>query len=360
MRQPIAIHIGKTFGHLLVKEVVRSTNKAFFDCQCVCGNRKTIAAHHVLSGATQSCGCFRRDDLTGQRFGRLVAVNYVRADKYKRALWNCRCDCGKYIVAALQMLKVGDAKSCGCLYKDTRPKPKHGMSGTKEYSAWKGMRSRCCNSKNPVYAHYGGRGITVVDSWCGENGFEIFLSDMGKAPSNTHCMDRIDPNGNYTKTNCRWAISTDLPRTRSSLYYPYRGCIKTLIEWTTELNIDYSAVYSRLRHGWTFEEAINEPCRLPYVNARCSSKEYRTWAGMKQRCLNPDSVGYSYYGARGVKVCDRWIESFDAFFQDMGKAPSKQHSIDRRNNNEGYTPSNCRWATKREQALNRTPRKGVA
>jgi len=84
---------------------------------------------------------------------------------------------------------------------------------------------------------------------------------------------------------------------------------------------------------------------------RCTS-EYTTWVAMKERCLNPKNPRYPNYGARGITVCDRWKQSFEMFFADMGKRPSRRHSIDRRNNDGIYDPANCRWATPKQQRRN--------
>ena len=87
--------------------------------------------------------------------------------------------------------------------------------------------------------------------------------------------------------------------------------------------------------------------------------EYRIWGAMKTRCLNPKQPAYRYYGARGITVCDRWKDSFEAFLVDMGRRPGPGYSIDRINNDLGYSKENCRWATPKQQRANqRKPQKG--
>lgn len=81
--------------------------------------------------------------------------------------------------------------------------------------------------------------------------------------------------------------------------------------------------------------------------------EYKAWLKMKGRCYNEDDKSYERYGGRGIRVCKRWRSSFQAFFEDMGKRPSRQHSIDRVDNDGHYLPKNCKWSTKSEQMNNR-------
>lgn len=98
----------------------------------------------------------------------------------------------------------------------------------------------------------------------------------------------------------------------------------------------------------------------PITHNMSHSKEYNTWRGMKQRCTNKKDKSFKDYGGRGIAVCERWLHSFENFITDMGLKPSLKHSIDRINNDGGYEPSNCRWATRKEQNKNkRYPNKNL-
>lgn len=196
-------------------------------------------------------------DLTGIRFGRLVVIRRA-GQRNSFALWACACDCGGSAVVMGVSLRRGATKSCGCLRRDvsTARFTTHGAVGTPEHCSWNAMLGRCNNPNNKKWSRYGGRGITVCERW---REFENFLADMGHRPSISHSIDRINNEGNYEPSNCRWATQSQQQNNRSTnLNLSAFGMTMNLKQWSTHLSVDYSTLQRRLAKQWPLEKVLSK------------------------------------------------------------------------------------------------------
>lgn len=182
-------------------------------------------------------------DLTGQRFGRLVAVTRA-ANRNGKVYWDCACDCGNSTTVNGRFLRESLQKSCGCINAE---KSLHGMRNTHEYRAWKHAKSRCYNPNVDMYPRYGGRGITMCDEW--RESFHAFFADMGRCPDGL-TLNRIDNDGPYAPWNCEWASNrVQCTNRRTNVRVTHNGKTQTAMEWSEELGISYSMLRRRLKEG---------------------------------------------------------------------------------------------------------------
>jgi hypothetical protein len=193
-------------------------------------------------------------DITGQKFGKLTAITPV-GSKNKRIFWSFLCECGVKKEINPNSVKNGSVVSCGCWKKR-----RNGLSTTRSYQIWFKMIERC----NDIYdLNYGGRGIKVCERW---KSFDCFYEDMGE-PLPNMSLDRIDNDGNYEQSNCRWASASEqLRNTRRNVYIEFQGQRKTISDWADFLGIKRSTLWRRLKRKLPLEKALQP--RL--LNARSS------------------------------------------------------------------------------------------
>lgn len=168
-----------------------------------------------------------KNNLAGQRFGRLTAIKDSGKRKYTYAVWECVCDCGKKMFVISRSLRGGDTRSCGCLIKETNIKGKTGNkyrfkhgddckgSVSKLYSVWIGMKNRCFHFKNSAFKYYGARGISVCSKWKNNYlAFKDWALSHGYQPRLT--IDRINNDGNYEPGNCQFITKSENSRKATS------------------------------------------------------------------------------------------------------------------------------------------------
>lgn len=261
---------GKRFGKLTVIKQGEShidlSGKPiiYWDCKCDCGNTTSVRGVSLRSGRSKSCGCSQKKDISGQRFGRLVAIKPtdVRKGKGTDVFWLCNCDCGNKTLARCTDLVSGHTKSCGCLLQEVYDNPAtttHGMSKTRLYNTWCCMKARCENKNNTSYDIYGGKGVSVCDewrtdflnfyNWAYENGYNDDLS-----------IDRIDGDGNYEPNNCRWATAKEQANNIcTNRMITVDGVEHTSSEWSDITGFKANTIRERLERGWTEYDAVNRP-----------------------------------------------------------------------------------------------------
>lgn len=247
----VCVHCGKTLNDKLPSEIKREK-----PCGCLDAEKRKRAQAELW------------ESRIGERYGKLKIEGFMfrKFGGRNKAYANCICDCGNKHTAQYSALKAGQTKSCGCMAEENRT----GRTKSLLYSTWMGMRHRCNNPKSTAYKDYGGRGIKVCDEWndndTGLAAFEEWAWENGYAPDRELTLDRIDVNGNYEPSNCRYVntyiqtVNRRKPKPRKKKLIEVDGQLKTKQEWCEEYNISVPAVDYRMNTlNMPFELALKLP-----------------------------------------------------------------------------------------------------
>lgn len=250
--------IGEKYNKLKILDCKKGSPKHwYYYCLCDCGNKKWIRSDHVLNSRIKSCGCEVHkhvyQNLIGKNFGRLKVLSLENIDNHN-VKWNCICECGNHTVVSANNLRSGGTLSCGC-YKKERIKEGtviHNGTKTRIYKIYAKMLQRCNNKNDISYLRYGGRGIKVCKEWASSRtGFIEFRNwALANGYSDELTIDRIDNDGNYEPTNCRWVTyKVQANNKRNNKYINYKGETHTMSEWSEITGIPVYKLQYHLSKG---------------------------------------------------------------------------------------------------------------
>lgn len=203
-------------------------------------------------------------DLTGQKFGRLTVIKRVeKQNKTRSAYWLCQCECGNTTIVSSPNLKNKHAMSCDCLQQESRLTHSitHGLTKTRIYKIYLGMKKRCYNKNYFQFQYYGGKGIRICDEWL--NNFKSFYDwSIANNYNDTLTIDRINSNGNYCPENCRWVDKyVQANNKKTNKLITYNNETHTMKEWSKITGLTYSTIQHRLDRNWDIEKALTTPQR---------------------------------------------------------------------------------------------------
>lgn len=208
-------------------------------------------------------------DLTNMEINNLKVISFIGTNKKHRAVWKCLCNCGNEFTAVGSEIIRGKVKSCGCLNKSI-----NGLYKSRIYRIHHSMMSRCYVQNIESYKYYGKRGIKVCDEWHDFMNFYNWSINNGYSDDLT--IDRINVNGNYEPSNCRWVTRKEQANnTSSNVYIYYNGETKTLSQWAEKVGIDRRTLYKRFSMGWNIEKALTTPVNKNFSRKKIKDIETR-------------------------------------------------------------------------------------
>ncbi len=182
------------------------------------------------------------NEFIGKKFGRLTAISV--APSTERGLYLFRCDCGNIRMCLRSRVVARHIKSCGKHKHEKNKRTSNRIHGTPEYYAWKSMHRRCKDKNMKDFQHWGGRGIVVCERW---KDFHAFYADMGPRPKDKNSLDRINNDGNYEPSNCRWATFKEQHNNRSNnIRIEHEGSMLTISTLAEKLGVTYLTIYQEV------------------------------------------------------------------------------------------------------------------
>lgn len=306
-------------------------------CLCDCGNERIVTTRQFNHNKPTSCGCWKKpreiQNLTGEKYGKLTVLKMSEerypAGNRMQIQWDCQCECGNTISVTTNSWNSRAYYSCGCW-----------KSHQKDYTGETYEKLTIVERLDERYC--GKNGATQVQ-WraeceCGNS--VLVTSSQWSAKIKTSCgcwSKRVHMFENGERLG-KLTVIEYLGNTEEG-----RHMWRCICDCGDERIADASTLRSR--------EDI--ACKYCGYHNKSDTTEYRSWINMISRCTNPNNSRYSDYGERGITVCERWLNSFENFLEDMGEKPDPKYSLDRINTNGRYHPDNCRWTTDEEQARNR-------
>lgn len=293
-------------------------------------------------------------DITNMKSGYLTAMRYLA-----RGVWECECDCGNICYATTYEITTEAKKSCGCLTSEYFKRAK-GQSKTRLYKIWWSIISRCNNPKHNMYRAYGAKGIGVCEEWMrGFETFKIWSLENGYT-ENSSCR-RINTSMNFSPDNCRWVVNNiqeSKKKFESPLYRKWTALRRNGFEICNEWKGNFDAF-----KVWAYENGYNDednqwlkridksagyyPDNCVFLKIKpieSFSPLYSKWITMRALCNCKRGELHRLYTARGIKVCDEWVDDFKAFetwsFENGYTNGSRLRRISGRGN---FSPDNCKW-----------------
>lgn len=274
-----------------------------------------------------------REDIINKQFGHLTVIRQVESKKTPdgstQTCFECLCDCGNKVVVTRNHLITGHTKSCGCAKGKmcSESNITHGQTGNRLYTIYYHMRGRCFNPNNKEYHRYGGRGITVCDEWMGKDGFIHFYEwAMKNDYRDDLTIDRINNDGNYEPTNCRWATNMEqMNNVNYNVRLTHNKETHTIAEWARLLGLSQDTIQARVKYyGMNIEDALfKTPTSKKKVavykngvliNIFDSQKEAAEYVGVDKSqmsmYLNGKIQTLNGYTAERIK---EWIDGYQKF-----------------------------------------------